>query len=169
MSLQSNKPFNNLFQHAYVTNDRERAKAQFEEYGVANFFEMRSIEVNPVGRPPLTISVALAYYGSLQIEIIQPEGGACEIYRNGLPEHGFGVRLHHHGFLMYDLHEFEALRDAYIARGTAIAMKGSSPRTGNHYFYADTLGELGHYLEYIYLSEQGKTIYAGVPQNRPAG
>ena len=135
--MEISKPLKNLFQHGYVTNDFERAKALFVEYGVANFQERRCIEVHPLGRAPLTMSVGLAYYGLLQIEIIQPEDGACEIYREILPEKEFAVRLHHHGFLQYDLGEFSALREAYVARGIQIALEGHSPRTDNQFFYAD--------------------------------
>ena len=51
-----------------------------------------------------------------------------------------------------------ALRSAYVARGTTIPLSGGSPRTGNHYFYADAFGELGHYVEYIFQSERGKHV-----------
>ena len=39
---------------------------------------MRSIEMNPVGSPPLTLLVGLAHYGPLQSEIIEPESGVYD-------------------------------------------------------------------------------------------
>jgi hypothetical protein len=159
------RPLNNFFQHAYVTNDFDRAKDYFLNFGISKFFEMRNLKAEVKPSRHCTISVALAYYGTLQIEIIQPEHGECDIYREILPANGFGLRLHHHGFLLYDPAEFEALQEAYLARGVGIVIEGTNPRSGNRYFYADTRAEMGHYMEHICLTEQGVQDYAKFPQN----
>ena len=59
---------------------------------------------------------------------------------------------------MYTMVDLVALRSAYVAGGTTIPLSGGSPRTGNHYFYADAFGELPHYVEYIFQSERGKHV-----------
>ena len=59
---------------------------------------------------------------------------------------------------MYTMVDLVALRSAFVARGTTIPLSGCSPRTGNHYFYADAFGELPHYVEYIFQSERGKHV-----------
>lgn len=168
MSFESLKPLKNFFQHGYVTNDFERAKRVFADYGITKFLEMRSLDVQIMGDQNATLSIGLAYFGSLQIEIIQPEGGSCQIHRDILPASGFALRLHHHGFLLYDEGEFTALRDGYAARGAQTVIDGRNPRSGNRYFYADTRAELGHYVEYIYLTPQGVEDYARIPQNAVA-
>ena len=51
ISLQSHQPqpLKVFFPHCYFPNGFERAKAHFGEFGVSQFLEMRSIEMNPVG------------------------------------------------------------------------------------------------------------------------
>lgn len=165
MTFASLKPLGNFFQHGYVTNDFDRALAHFADYGVTRFTEMRNIDIQVMGDRCATLSVALGYYGPLQIEVIQPEGGECQVHRDGLPQDGFALRLHHHGFLLHDEQQFFALRESYAARGAPACIEGHNPRSGNRYFYADTRAELGHYIEYIYMSQEGARAYSQIPQN----
>ncbi|MCK9541533.1 MAG: VOC family protein [Novosphingobium sp.] len=166
MALRECKPLRNFFQHGYVTNDFDRALVHFAPYGITRWAEIRKIEVQIMEERHATLSVALGYHGALQIEVIQPHGGHCDIHREILPGgNAFALRLHHHGFLLYDETEYFALRDAYAIRGAATVIDGLNPRSGNRYFYADTRAELGHYVEYIYLTAQGRGDYAKIPQN----
>lgn len=161
-------PLKNFFQHGYVTNDIDRAKATFSGfYGIEAFHDIPHRVVQIAAGREAVMSIALAYHGALMIELIQPESGDCEIYREILPEDGFAIRLHHHGYLLYDHEEWRALRDAYAARGAATVVEGGNARSGNAYFYADTRAELGHYVEYISLTEQGEKDFAAIPNSAP--
>jgi hypothetical protein len=169
MSFGALQPLGSFFQHGYVTNDFDRALAYFEGYGVKRFLELRSVVAPMTETETATLSVALGWYGNLQIEIIQPEGGFCDIYRQSLTSDDYMLRLHHHAFMLSGAGEYEAMRDAYVARGNVVTVDGRNPRSGNRYFYADTRAELGHYMEYIYATEAGKKDYALIPQNAPDG
>jgi len=165
VELAARRPLRNFFQHGYVTTDFDQALAHFADYGLTRWAEMREIDVHVIGDKHATLSVGLGYFGALQIEVIQPHSGYCAIYNEILPTTGFGLRLHHHGFLLYDESDYAALRDTHAERGARTVIDGLNPRSGNRYFYADTRSELGHYVEYIYLTPQGVEDYAKIPQN----
>jgi hypothetical protein len=111
------------------------------------------------------LSVALGYFENFQIEVILPQSGDCDIYRDILHCADFSIRLHHFGYLLYDEVEFEDMKAAYAARGAPTVIEGANPRSGNRYFYADTRAEFGHYTEYVYLTEQGQKDYAAIARN----
>lgn len=166
MNLHELRPLKNFFQHGYVTNDFDRAITRFADYGITRWAQMRDLDVHVIGDKRATMSIALAWYGHLQVEIIHPRGGDCQVYAEYLPGgEEFALRLHHHGFLLYDEEEYFGLRDEYASRGAATVIDGLNPRSGNRYFYADTRPELGHYIEYVYLTPQGVADYAKLPQN----
>jgi hypothetical protein len=167
VAFESNEPLKGFFQHGYVTNDFDRALDYFRVFGVTEFLELRSIIAPMTDRDAATLSVALGWYGGLQIEVIQPEGGFCDIYSEWLAGDDYALRLHHHAFMVADADAYEQMRDAYVARGNSVRVDGRNPRSGNRYFYADTRAELGHYMEYIYATEAGKRDYAMIPQNAP--
>jgi Glyoxalase/Bleomycin resistance protein/Dioxygenase superfamily len=165
MNFAALRPFANLVQHGYVTTDLDRALQRFAEYGASEFARSGEIDSHMIGDRRAIMSVAMGCMGPLMIEVIHPISGQCEVFRDALPAEGFAVRLHHVGYRVDDAATFEALRQAYPARGCPLVMDGQNSRTGTRYFYADTRAELGHYVEYICPSEQGAREYAALPQN----
>jgi len=84
-------------QNGYVVNDVE-ASAQYwaHVFGIGPFFRMDHIVYKNVQYRNQLIdidcSVALAYSGDLQIELIQQHGSAATIYSDFLEEHGEGLQ-----------------------------------------------------------------------------
>lgn len=148
-----------IFQIAYVTNDCDRAADILgERYGTGPFHVMRDI---PNG--DWTMTIALAYAGAMNVELVQPGPSAPPLYSDWIAgASGFALRHHHYGLLVEDQAGWDARRDRYVARGTAIPLEGEIPGF-MAYLYADTTADLGHYLEYIRLFEGGRELFASVP------
>ena len=138
-------------QIAYVTTDFDAAlKLLSERFGVRRFLELRDIDfvVQPDGATA-RCHVGLAMAGGLQIELIEPRGGADSIYRDALPGEGFAVRLHHFAQALPTLEALQALRHQVEDAGLAIVVDGQAPQ-GMTYFYADARDPLGHYFEFTW-------------------
>jgi len=148
-----------IFQIAYVTNDSDRAAALLKErYGAGDFYFMRDIP-NEAG----AMTIALAYAGSMNIELIQPSASGPALYSDWIKDAGgFALRHHHYGMLINDEAGWQAMRARVIELGAAIPMEGAVPG-GLDYLYADTTADLGHYLEYIRLYEGGREMFRAVP------
>lgn len=147
------------FQLAYVTNDVDRAAALFRErYGTGAFQIMRDV---PDGDTSLVLG--LGYAGRTNIELIAPAVGGRALYVDWIADASdFVVRFHHVGLLIEDDAGWGAMRAAIVANGSPIAMEGSMPGAVD-YLYADTVSELGHYLEYVRLHEGGRAMFSSVP------
>ncbi len=92
-----------------------------------------------------TMRIALAWIGSLRIELIEPIGGDS-VYAEFVREHGYGI--HHFGVLVDDMAAALAQADA---AGLEMTMDGAGfGRDGDgHYAYLDTEGDLGAIIELI--------------------
>jgi hypothetical protein len=160
----------NFFQHAYVTNDMARAKRQFaERWGVGAFLEFEAaLELTTArGLENAQLKIALAFVGSLQIELIEPVGGpAAQIYLKVLPGTGYKVVWHHFAYQIpgRDTADWQRFRDRIGNADYPIAIEG---RVQNDYgdvrfVYLDTYAELGHYSEYVWSTYD---VNAAVPRN----
>jgi Glyoxalase/Bleomycin resistance protein/Dioxygenase superfamily len=148
---------NGVFQLAYVTNDLDEAAACLRgRYGTGEFAFFRDL-------PGSVMEIGLAYAGDMMVELIEPKTGAPELYSRWIENReGLVVRHHHYGMLIDSADEWEAMRSAYVARGTEIALEGDVPEF-LAYLYADTTADLGHYLEYVRLYGGGRAMFASVP------
>lgn len=91
--------------------------------------------------------VALAYFGSMRVELIEIiEGAGPNIYEDFVKAHGFG--LHHFGVLVDDM---QTAIDAAEAAGYRMIQDGSGfgPDGDGHYAYIDTQEDLGAIIELI--------------------
>lgn len=141
-------------QNGYVVPDLDRAIEGWLAIGVGpwlvhphialDWFEHRGTPSAP------DVSIALAYAGSLQIELIQPHDDRPSLYREFLevcPQGG----LQHLGYWVDD---FDAQRAAGVERGWPIGHEGSIWNTRFTYF--DTGHHLGAVAEIVALSEAGR-------------
>lgn len=160
------QPFR-FFQIAYVARDLDRATAACGAlYGLTRFQVTRDVPIQTrAGEAGLHF--ALAFSGDAQIEVIQPAGGADEIYRNGLPTDGAAMRLHHLGHLIDHEPTWHAVTQAIAQSGLDVPVSGVFRHEGvalMHYAYVDTRATLGHYLEYMYQTEGGRDLFSQVPR-----
>lgn len=160
------QPFR-IFQIAYVARDLDQATAACGAlYGLTRFQVTRDVPIQTrAGEAGLHF--ALAFSGDLQIEVIQPAGGADEIYRSGLPTNGAAMRLHHLGHLIDHERSWHAVTQAIGQSGLDVPVSGTFKREGvalMHYAYVDTRATLGHCLEYMYQTEAGRDLFSQVPR-----
>jgi hypothetical protein len=160
MSAQSTRRslLDGFFQLGYVTRDLDAAIANFgERFGPAEF------QVIP-GSPqyPHTRRIALSWIGDTMTELIEPNPSVSSLYLESLPAASGDVRFHHIGCLIDD---YPAMLRRLEERGHPIAMALSYGETLDC-CYADLRPQLGHYLEYIRLGDEGRKWFTSVPGYR---
>lgn len=94
-----------VMQLAFVSTDLRRDAAEWStSFGVGPFYELTHIPVVNTryrGVPSsMDISAAVAYWGDIQVELIQQFDDAPSVYREGCFNRGLGV--HHLGVLVAD-------------------------------------------------------------------
>lgn len=112
------------------------------------------------GQPTrVTIDVALAYQGEVQIELIQPVDDAPSPYRgaNGAPLCG----IHHMAWIVDDLDA--AVADA-TARGLSMVFEASNPTT--RVAYLEAAGDPGTFYEFIEGAGMREMVAAGIAAAR---
>jgi extradiol dioxygenase family protein len=144
-----------LFQHAYIVRDLETAMATFKEhYGIEKF--------TPVPMPPMegptSMRIGLAWSGGQMIELIEARGPGLEIYTEwSVP--GQDIRLHHFGYLIENDGQWAALEQKLAAEGKPHVFFGSPSLCKFIYVFAK---ELGHYMEFVYPTAEGKAFFDSV-------
>lgn len=157
----------NLIQFAYVTNDFDRALREFAaHHGVPKFFELRDFDVETAPGRVAKLHVGLAWAGGVQIEIIQPLGGADEVYHTAFDgtDGGFVLRFHHVAHMLETEADFDAVATEYERQRTAIVLRGSANGGMTRYFYADCRATLGHFVEYIWYAPEARGFFAMIPK-----
>jgi hypothetical protein len=155
-----------FIQMAYVASDLEAAIDLFAaHHDVASFLRLPNYQLAMGDGREARVDIALAYAGSVQIEIIRPLGGEDGVYRQLLTrDRTFQLRYHHEAHRAASLDDLDRLKARAIARGIQIPIDASD-RLGAHYFYADCRGTIGHHVEYIYYPEE---LWSQLQVNIPA-
>jgi Glyoxalase/Bleomycin resistance protein/Dioxygenase superfamily len=150
-------------QVSYATTDLDHAcRTLGMTYGIPRFSVSRGARVeSPAGT--ITIDVAQAFVGDRHIEIIEPAGGPDGLYRDVLPSSGFAVRHHHFGHVANRADEWARIQAFIEKREWQIVLAGNYCDM-MHYAYVDTRAELGHYLEFMFQTEQGRDLFKDVPR-----
>ena len=144
-----------FFQLAYVTNDLEAATERFRDsYGTGDFLLMRDL--------PDPVSLALAHAGDTVIELMESEPGASGLHSDWIVgTRGLAVLHCHHCFPIDEDSDWMAMRTRHVERADPIPMKGQMPGAFD-YLYAGTTADLGQYLKYVPLYEEGRQIFGSV-------
>jgi hypothetical protein len=136
-----------ILQNGYVVRDwRAAARHWVDVLGVGPFFVMEHVQFRESryrGQPSaIDMTVAIAYSGEQQIELVQQHNDAPSIYRDFLLRVGEG--LQHIGALTPDVGaalDANRWRDRILQDGVT--------RIGQHFAYVDTVGHDGTMLELI--------------------
>jgi hypothetical protein len=136
-------------QLGYVVDDTAEAMAHWtRRLGVGPFFHLPSPPLNDLryrGVPSTArISVALAYSGELQIELIEPLDGEPSPYCDFLAERGPG--LHH---VAYFTDDFDAALAAYGDVGLTPYWEGRGMTADQRFAYFDSPSHGGSVLEVV--------------------
>ena len=108
---------------------------------------------------------AIAWVGSIQVEIFEPRGGKDQIYRDFLPKDGFGINFFHFGALARTIEDYEA-RKNHLARLGYDIIFDYDDRPSIKAFYADLRPLLGHLVEYVWVeSEDLLTLNGLIPRS----
>lgn len=147
MAVQGLARLGPVMQLAWLPRDFDAALHHWTQVmGIGPFFLMENIaleEMRYLGQPTNAVfSLALAYWGDIQIELIRPENDAPSIYSG---DYAVRDRLHHTCLLLDDI------ADAYAAcaeQGAKILVEGKVGDSG-HVIYADPGGGPGSVVEML--------------------
>jgi 4-hydroxyphenylpyruvate dioxygenase-like putative hemolysin len=145
-------------QNGFVVRDwRVAAEHWSTVLGVGPFFVMEHIAFEHCeyrGQPAtIDMSVAIAYSGEQQIELVQQHNDAPSIYRDFLERSGEG--LQHVGALTDNL--AAALQAQHLADKV---MQSGVTRLGQRFAYVDTVQHNGTMLELIEVNDQMRSAFA---------
>jgi len=146
MSQNSIAEFGEIMQIAFVPQDFDATVAHWVNMGAGPFFLLRNNQAEwhqAYGkdcRPVLDI--ALGQWGEMQIEVIRQHSPEKTVYSDWFNAKKEGV--HHTCITTSDI---DALKQACIDKGFEIVIEGRA--SGTRWFYADTGGGDGTYLEAI--------------------
>jgi hypothetical protein len=142
---------NGFFQNAYITRDLEKSMATFKEHHGIDEFIVLSIspEVQSKwGNGPLYAKVALGWIDNLQIELIEPGGGLVNHYTEDLPDDD----LPHFHHICMRVPDWDAFKAEAAREGWPIVSEGGVP--GCMFAYIDARDKLGHYVEYMWMTDE---------------
>jgi len=146
---------NGFFQNAYVTRNLQHAVSLVSErHGVQDwvYFEPQmEVYTATQGHGPCHVKVALGWAGPLMIELIEPVSGNNQHYLDYLPkdERDNSPRLHH---ICMRVPDWEAARAEVAEKNWPISYEGAVE--GCKFVYVDARESLGHYLEYMWVSDE---------------
>jgi hypothetical protein len=143
--------FSDAYQIAYVTGDLARGTEMLQtRFGVPPF-SCVSLDLNlSTPAAAATIKVGIAWVGDLQIELIEPVSGAVEVYLAALPHDPSALAFHHLAMRVSgDIQSWHRVRGQLAEE--RIAIEGG--RDDMRFAYLDERATLGHYLEYVWMSE----------------
>jgi methylmalonyl-CoA/ethylmalonyl-CoA epimerase len=134
-----------VMQIAFVPGDFNAAIAHWTQVmGVGPFYLIENIKLPDslyLGQPnECVFSIAIAYWGNMQIELIRQENDAPSIYRNAA-----GQGMHHSCILTKDLAKARAIAEA---AGAKVLVEGRVDPDGA-VLYVDTGGGPGTIVEIL--------------------
>jgi methylmalonyl-CoA/ethylmalonyl-CoA epimerase len=145
-----------VMQIAFVPKDFDAAVRYWtENMGVGPFFLMENIQLGDMrylGEPSdCVFSIAIAYWGDMQIELIRQDNNAPSIYRGQE-----GGALHHTCVLTDDI---ENARRIAEESGATILVEGKVAPDGA-VLYVDTGGGPGSIVEILQMSSGSEGLFA---------
>jgi hypothetical protein len=148
------------YQNAYVTRNLDKAAADFAARAdVRHSFrnEMTVDVTTGDGRKgQTTVKTAIMWVGDIEYELMEPVSEAVPILRDWLPE-GDELRFHHSCARVDD---WEGFRRRLAGEPYPVVFEGE---VGDEvkFLFVDGRALLGHYLEFVWLSDQRWTMMGG--------
>lgn len=152
------KALGDIVQLAYLPEDfNATLKHWTEAVGVGPFFLLENVQLGEMkyrGQPSDAVfSIAIGYWGDIQIELIRPENDAPSIY-NG--EYGVKDRLHH---VCLFVDSIATARAACAKAGAEILVEGKVGDSGE-VIYVDAGGGPGHIIEILQPMAGSEALFA---------
>lgn len=141
------KALGEIIQLAYLPDDFDAALTHWTQtVGVGPFYLMRNVALGDMkyrGQPTDAVfTIAIAYWGDIQIELIRPENDAPSIYSG---EYAVKDRLHH---VCLFVDSIERARAAVAEAGAEILIEGKFGADGE-VLYIDAGGGPGNVIEIL--------------------
>lgn len=141
------KALGDIVQLAYLPEDFDAAVKYWTEImGVGPFFLIENVQLGEMkyrGAPTDALfSIAIGYWGNIQIELIRPENDAPSIYSG---EYAVKDRLHH---ICIFVDSIADARRACAEAGAEILVEGKVGDSGE-VIYVDAGGGPGHVIELL--------------------
>ncbi|KQX17871.1 MULTISPECIES: VOC family protein [unclassified Sphingomonas] len=145
--IGSIKALGNIIQMAYLPEDFDATLRYWTDtVGVGPFFLMENIRLGDMryrGQPTDAVfSIAIAYWGDIQIELIRPENDAQSIYSG---DYAVKDQLHHVCIFVDSIAD---ARRACADAGAEILVEGKVGDSGE-VIYVDAGGGPGHVIELL--------------------
>jgi hypothetical protein len=155
--------FQGFFQQGYITHDLDRAIASTGPLLGSGRFSAMEVELplaTPAGAASLHVRVATGWAGRVQIELIQPLGGATAVYERVLPPDptDFTPRFHHVAMRRDDR---DAMHREVEALGFPVVFETEG--SGISSIFVDARSRIGHHLEFVCASLEGWVILGFPP------
>lgn len=141
------KALGDIIQIAYLPEDFDAAVRHWTEtVGVGPFFLLENVQLGDMkyrGAPSDAVfSIAIGYWGNIQIELIRPENDAPSIYSG---EYAVRDRVHHTCIFVDSIAD---ARRACAEAGAEILVEGKVGDSGE-VIYVDAGGGPGHVIELL--------------------
>lgn len=139
------------YQNGYITRDIDKAIAAFRDRGGVGdvlSFEVPVEVTTPKGKGTAVSKLAFIWVNNLQYELIQPVSGFVDVYTDELPEDD-SVKFHHTCMRVPDWDNF---RRRVEQQGYPVVLEGGSEHL--RFLYIDARDLLGHYLEYVWMTDE---------------
>ncbi len=148
-----------VMQIAFVPSDFAAALTHWTEVmGVGPFYLIENIQLGDMrylGQPTdCKFSLALAYWGDMQIELIRPENDAPGIYQG---KYAANADVLHHTCILTD--NLEQARKIAEAAGAKVLVEGTVGDDGA-VIYVDTGGGAGSIVEILQLASGSDGLFA---------
>lgn len=148
-----------IMQLSYCPVDYDAALAHWISLGAGPFFETAHVPLEDVkfrGQPSnIDFSMALGYYGDIQIELIRQHNDAPSMYTEW---HAAGHQGVQHLCVIVD--DIEETKRRVAAQGGTVLQEGKISAAGISVIYVDTGGGPGTVIEYLQISEGGRQGFA---------
>ena len=144
-----------IMQLSFCPADYDAALAHWLSLGAGPFFEIPHVQLDDVkfrGEPSaIDFSMALGYYGDLQIELIRQHNDAPSMYTEWSAAGMEGVQ--HLCVLVDDIAE---ARRRVALQGGEVVQEATLPGGAGAVIYVDTGGGPGSVIEYLEIGEAGR-------------
>lgn len=152
------KALGEIMQIAYLPSDFDAAlKYWTETMGVGPFFMLQNVqlgEMKYLGEPTDAVfSIAIGYWGDIQIELIRPENDAPSIYSG---DYAVKDRVHHVCLMVESMAE---ARRACAEIGAHVLVEGKVGDSGE-VIYVDPGAGPGHVVELLQPMEGSDALFA---------
>lgn len=146
------------YQNAYITRDVDKWVAEIERSAKVERIDRYEGAI-PLVTPPTSVAqtskIAFIWIGNRQYELIQPIADTLGLYKTAMPEDD-GLRFHHACLRVPDWADFRGRVDA---QSYPVVIEGGSDAL--RFLYIDTRPLLGHYLEYVWMTDERWTQIGG--------